>query len=37
MDGVLGEQRVPQAARWGSLEPGTRIKRGDALFPRLER
>jgi methionyl-tRNA synthetase len=33
----LGDQRVPDAARWGLTEPGTRIRRGDALFPRLER
>jgi methionyl-tRNA synthetase len=32
----LKEQRLPAAARWGGLRPGTRIRRGDALFPRLE-
>jgi methionyl-tRNA synthetase len=32
----LERQRLPEAARWGSLEPGTRIARGESLFPRLE-
>jgi methionyl-tRNA synthetase len=32
----LEEQRLPDAARWGGLRPGTRVRRGDALFPRLE-
>lgn len=32
----LEAQRLPDAARWGLLEPGTKISRGDPLFPRLE-
>jgi methionyl-tRNA synthetase len=32
----LEAQRLPEAASWGGLEPGTRVRRGDALFPRLE-
>jgi methionyl-tRNA synthetase len=32
----LGGQRLPGAARWGGLAPGTRVRRGEALFPRLE-
>jgi methionyl-tRNA synthetase len=36
----LGEpieaQRLPEAASWGGLQPGTRVRRGEALFPRLE-
>ncbi|HEV2930042.1 MAG TPA: methionine--tRNA ligase, partial [Propionibacteriaceae bacterium] len=32
----LEGQRLPEAASWGGLEPGTRVRRGDALFPRLE-
>jgi methionyl-tRNA synthetase len=32
----LESQRLPEAASWGGLEPGTRVRRGDALFPRLE-
>jgi methionyl-tRNA synthetase len=32
----LAAQRVPAAAEWGLLAPGTRIRRGDALFPRLD-
>jgi methionyl-tRNA synthetase len=30
------EQRLPAAAAWGSLEPGTAIRRGESLFPRLD-
>jgi methionyl-tRNA synthetase len=30
------EQRLPAAAAWGSLEPGTAIHRGESLFPRLD-
>jgi methionyl-tRNA synthetase len=29
-------QRLPGAARWGLLAPGTKTSRGDALFPRLD-
>jgi methionyl-tRNA synthetase len=32
----LEDQRLEDAARWGGLEPGTRITRGESLFPRLE-
>jgi methionyl-tRNA synthetase len=32
----LEAQRLPGAARWGALEPGTRVRRGESLFPRLE-
>jgi methionyl-tRNA synthetase len=32
----LEAQRLPEAARWGLLEPGTKTRRGDALFPRLD-
>jgi methionyl-tRNA synthetase len=32
----LEAQRLPEAARWGALEPGTRVRRGESLFPRLE-
>jgi methionyl-tRNA synthetase len=34
--GHLSEQRVPAALAWGGLQPGTRTRRGEALFPRLE-
>ena len=33
---LLEEQRLPQAGRWGLLEPGTKTRRGDPLFPRIE-
>ena len=32
----LGAERLPAAAAWGGLPPGTRIRRGEALFPRVE-
>ena len=32
----LAAQRLPQAAVWGGLEPGTRTAKGEALFPRLD-
>jgi len=34
--GRLEEQRLPEAARWGLMEPGSRVQRGEALFPRME-
>jgi methionyl-tRNA synthetase len=36
LDGEAGDQRVPQAAVWGQLPPGTRTRKGESLFPRLE-
>lgn len=32
----LETQRLPDAARWGGLKPGTTVRRGESLFPRLE-
>jgi methionyl-tRNA synthetase len=32
----LSDHRLPDAAAWGRLAPGTRTARGQALFPRLE-
>jgi len=32
----LQEQRLPEAAVWGKLAPGTVTNKGEALFPRLE-
>jgi methionyl-tRNA synthetase len=32
----LSEQRLPEAARWGGLAPGTQTTKGESLFPRLE-
>jgi hypothetical protein len=34
--GHLTDQRVPAALAWGGLQPGSRTRRGEALFPRLE-
>jgi methionyl-tRNA synthetase len=34
--GDPGDQRLPDASVWGQLEPGTKVHKGDALFPRLE-
>ena len=28
---------LPEAGRWGGLKPGTRVQRGEPLFPRVER
>jgi methionyl-tRNA synthetase len=36
IEAPLAEQRLPEAARWGGLEPGTRTSKKEALFPRLE-
>ncbi len=36
LDGEVADQRVPQAAVWGQLPPGTRTRKGESLFPRLE-
>jgi methionyl-tRNA synthetase len=33
---ALGAQRLPAAAAWGGLAPGTPTSRGEALFPRLD-
>jgi methionyl-tRNA synthetase len=32
----LSAQRLPGAATWGGLVPGTRTTKGESLFPRLE-
>jgi methionyl-tRNA synthetase len=32
----LEDQRLPAAAVWGGLAPGTRVARGESLFPRLQ-
>ncbi|MGH2740067.1 MAG: methionine--tRNA ligase [Actinomycetota bacterium] len=32
----LDAQRLPAAARWGGLQPGTKVSRGESLFPRIE-
>ncbi|HZD17275.1 MAG TPA: methionine--tRNA ligase [Actinomycetota bacterium] len=34
--GPLEAERLPEAARWGGLAPGTVATKGDALFPRLD-
>ena len=36
IEGHLSAQRLPDAAGWGRLEPGTGIRRGEPLFPRLD-
>jgi methionyl-tRNA synthetase len=36
IEGPLAAERLPKAAEWGGLPSGTRIRRGEALFPRLE-
>ena len=32
----LADQRLPAAARWGGLAPGTVTTKGESLFPRLD-
>jgi methionyl-tRNA synthetase len=32
----LAHQRLPEAARWGQLAPGTRTVKGGGLFPRID-
>ena len=32
----LEKQRLPEAAAWGGLAPGTKVTKGESLFPRLE-
>jgi methionyl-tRNA synthetase len=34
--GALGEQRIGDVARWGQLAPGTRVTKGESLFPRID-
>jgi methionyl-tRNA synthetase len=36
MDSSLEEQRLPAAAAWGGIPPGTPVRRGEGLFPRIE-
>jgi methionyl-tRNA synthetase len=36
LEGSVTDQRVPAAAAWDGTPPGTRVRRGDSLFPRLE-
>jgi len=32
----LADQRLPEAAVWGLLQPGTKTNKGESLFPRVE-
>jgi methionyl-tRNA synthetase len=32
----LSEARLPVAGRWGGLAPGTRVTKGESLFPRID-
>jgi methionyl-tRNA synthetase len=32
----LAEQRLPDAAAWGGMKPGTATTKGEPLFPRLD-
>jgi methionyl-tRNA synthetase len=34
--GPIADQRVSDIGRWGQLPPGTRVVKGQSLFPRLE-
>jgi methionyl-tRNA synthetase len=33
--GEIGAQKISNVATWGQLTPGTRIAKGEILFPRL--
>lgn len=33
---ALAAQRLPVAARWGGLAPGSRVHKGEPLFPRVD-
>jgi methionyl-tRNA synthetase len=36
LPGTPEDQRLPEAAAWGSMPAGSPLERGPALFPRLE-
>jgi methionyl-tRNA synthetase len=36
LDGQPSEQRLPDAARWGLLPSGSKLEKGEPLFPRRE-
>ena len=33
--GAIGSQKISEVTNWGQLKPGTRISKGEILFPRL--
>ena len=33
--GAIGTQKISDVARWGQLTPGTKVAKGEILFPRL--
>jgi methionyl-tRNA synthetase len=33
--GEIATQQISEVSTWGQLKPGTRISKGDILFPRL--
>jgi methionyl-tRNA synthetase len=35
LPGAVGDQRLPDAARWGQYPPGAPVTKGESLFPRL--
>ena len=34
--GTLADQRISDAAKWGTLPAGSKVTKGSVLFPRLE-
>jgi methionyl-tRNA synthetase len=36
MEEGLDSQRLPQAAHWGGLTPGAKVRKADPLFPRIQ-
>ncbi|NIA18455.1 MAG: class I tRNA ligase family protein [Actinobacteria bacterium] len=35
--GLIENVKFEEAIKWGGLKPGTKVKKGDSLFPRLEK
>jgi methionyl-tRNA synthetase len=36
LDGAPASQRLPDAARWGGVEAGSRVRPGSPIFPRID-
>jgi len=34
--GEIEKQKISEVSKWGQLLPGTKISKGEILFPRLE-
>lgn len=36
LDTDIGDINIEDAGKWGGLKPGTKVQKGDALFPRID-